>query len=885
MENSDFKNLVNLILKDKAVQYVSIILVIKVLAFSLSLGLTTGFILVAAFFVGFFAFQSLFKQRHEMDNLLGLLMGMDRETGTANNMRMPCSVCGDGTCDRERVVHNKKPWTGLMVPKDVDNAVSDLLQKTLDEFVTSWLKEITSDNSFQQELKQLVRHAASVVLSRALKVDIAKLLTTKGLRVLVRHMAAMQQVTAGRQLQIHPAVTSREAELDYLRGLTTQLLPLLLTRTHFNCKVFEVLVREILAGWLLLPISDTVCDPVVLNSLLLLLMGRQPLTDYPPGDGTNQVEFLAHFVTKSQPSTNASALRPDMCIILKDQSLLYAFMQFLKSQGAVYILQFCLDVEEFNRRMLTPELSSEDLDVLYRDAWDLYSVYFSPHSPDTLNFPDQLVTQMRKVLSKDVTKLRTSPPLFQAYEHAYNLLDSVYCPQFHTSDDFYSWLCGPKVLSNSSKSGSSSPSLPGSPAKSRGGRKTADSLGAVSRLSSRLNKLKGALKASPVTDGQTCDVDTSSLELQTDTDFAEALQYEAERDLSAWRVSILNTFSRVDPTTTKVTTMFTINIQRIDVTQGDSSQWTVERRLTDFYSLDAKLTEFHGEFPDAQLPSRRTIANCTSPSGRPESVQIYEEYLQKLLSKPALRGSDLLFSFLACPGEFVAEDSALGRLLRRGVPLSLRKERGQHLEPFIATFIASTESRVRHSKIEYKDMSQEMSPRHIRKITSPVFGDNFGLHLPPELPEKPSKSTQTPFTPTHCCIYFGVNVLQWSQTTIKFAIALQKLFGNTVDAILQYWLNAKLKRLLVPQRVAHLVKLLQWAIFESRGKSDRAQVARAVELQLREKGEWTRPIYQGMFVAAQAPLLNKQLFYCLLDVLVEELFPEINENEDMKKTE
>lgn len=38
------------------------------------------------------------------------------------------------------------------------------------------------------------------------------------------------------------------------------------------------------------------------------------------------------------------ALRPDMCIILKDQSLLFAFMQFLKNRGAVYILQFCLDV-------------------------------------------------------------------------------------------------------------------------------------------------------------------------------------------------------------------------------------------------------------------------------------------------------------------------------------------------------------------------------------------------------------------------------------------------------------------------------------------------------------------------------------------------------------
>ena len=64
--------------------------------------------------------------------------------------------------------------------------------------------------------------------------------------------------------------------------------------------------------------------------------------------------------------------------------------------------------------------------------------------------------------------------------------------------------------------------------------------------------------------------------------------------------------------------------------------------------------------------------------------------------RQALRGSDLLFSFLACPGEFVAEDSALGKLLRKSVPISLRKERGQNLEPFIATFIASTESKVKN---------------------------------------------------------------------------------------------------------------------------------------------------------------------------------------------
>lgn len=71
-------------------------------------------------------------------------------------------------------------------------------------------------------------------------------------------------------------------------------------------RTFEVLVREILAGWLLLPVSDLACNPLILNSLLLLLLGRQPLTDYPPTSQDDQVEFLADFVAKSQLSSDIS---------------------------------------------------------------------------------------------------------------------------------------------------------------------------------------------------------------------------------------------------------------------------------------------------------------------------------------------------------------------------------------------------------------------------------------------------------------------------------------------------------------------------------------------------------------------------------------------------
>jgi hypothetical protein len=37
--------------------------------------------------------------------------------------------------------------------------------------------------------------------------------------------------------------------------------------------------------------------------------------------------------------------------------------------------------------------------------------------------------------AENIIKLRTTPPLFQAYEYAYSLLENSLCPLFHESDD------------------------------------------------------------------------------------------------------------------------------------------------------------------------------------------------------------------------------------------------------------------------------------------------------------------------------------------------------------------------------------------------------------------------------------------------------------------
>ena len=85
--------------------------------------------------------------------------------------------------------------------------------------------------------------------------------------------------------------------------------------------------------------------------------------------------------------------------------------------------------------------------------------------------------------------------------------------------------------------------------------------------------------------------------------------------------------------------------------------------------------------------------------------QEFESFLRILLQQPALKGSDLIFSFLtlsdlsACQAN--SDSSVMGSNLlpvlgfsrmMRHVPMKLRKERGQDLETFLQTFIASTEA-------------------------------------------------------------------------------------------------------------------------------------------------------------------------------------------------
>ncbi|KAE8741300.1 hypothetical protein FOCC_FOCC013154 [Frankliniella occidentalis] len=890
-----------------------------VLSLSALLAITTSFILgvfvLGTYVLGVTLFYFLLKKRVAVGNLLSIFTGENSTNEKCQNEKCQnttgCNICGDGSCNRskeplyEAIRHGE-----IMINAELDESIESLLNRILQDFVESWYSQISSDKAFELELRHCLRRACTIVLQRGLQINLAETIFVKLLPAAVNHledyliireMSQNQRIPFVRAAvqhlgtRLHPATFNRDRELDYLRQITECVLPSLVAQSQLQCQNFHALMRELIAGWVLLPLADVLADPSILNSLLLLLLGHQQLTQYKDVDNEPKVKFLEKFVDYSPKYS--SALHPDLSNILNNQKLLYAFMQFLKAERSVHILQFCLDVEEFNRKMLTPDISSEEKELLYKDAMDLYSVYFNPESPDNIGLPSDIVHSMKEVLTEDVGKLRTSPPLFEAINHAYRLLENKLCPLFHASDDFFRWLAGPRVLTTGVRSGTSSPLSQGSPARNRPNRRPTENVGAVARISSRLHKIKGVLRG-PV-EGHTFDSDPG-IDL-VDSEYAEDLQLSdsTDRNLSVWSVSIPAVKTKLDASS-KPYSVFYIEIQKVDALKEDDSEkshWKVERRYNDFYALEAKLIEFHGEFPDNQLPPRRMLL-FSAPSAQflESRKQVFEDYLKKLLSKPSLRGSDLLFAFLRVPGEFSEMNSspdALSRLLRRTVPLTLRKERGQHLEPFLNGFFSSTEGK-KTSKLEYKDVSQESPPvRDIRNIIGPIFQNNFNL-TEESAPCSVDSSRTNMCSPllgpiiqqggfTSSLIHIGLVVYNMSKSSLRVALSIQALIGSTLDAILSYFVGRALKTLLVAPRLAHLTHLLQGAIFNSKSahwNSMEIEERAGRELDQFCSKYWlaklAAPACKGAFCAVQSPQLNKQLLYVLLDLVIEELFPELS---------
>uniref|UniRef100_A0A3B4GVE2 Sorting nexin-14 n=1 Tax=Pundamilia nyererei TaxID=303518 RepID=A0A3B4GVE2_9CICH len=775
-----------------------------------------------------------------------------------------CAVCGKIKCKRHRptlLLENYQPWLDLKIPSKVDASLSEV-------------------------------DVASLITKKLLKVSMKHIEIISKARQKVKNIEYLQQAALEEYgPDLHVALRSRRDELLYLRKLTEILFPYILPPKATDCRSLTLLIREVLAGSVFLPSMDYLADPDTANHLILIFIDNSP-----PEEATEPTSTLVPFLQKYSDtrSKKPSVLKLELKEIREQQDLLFRFMNFLKQEGAVHVLQFCLAVEEFNDRILCPELLDSEKMMLHKEVKKIYETYCLDESVDKIRFDPFIVEEIRNIAEGpygEVVKLQTMRCLFEAYEHVLSLLENVFTPMFCHSDEYFRQLLrGAESPARNSKM-------------SRSTSKRGESFG-ISRIGS---KIKGVFKSTTMegamlpsyglVEGEDDMVEEAMMVLEDDPPMEAASTPSTPRNLSAWNITIPYIDFYDDDVKRERIPVFCIDVERNDrkAVGHETEHWSVYRRYLEFYVLESKLTEFHGSFPDAQLPSKRIIGpkNYEFLTSKREEFQ---EYLQKLLQHPELSNSQLLADFLSphsMESQFLDKmlpDVNLGKIIK-SVPSKLIKEKGQHLEPFIQSFFNSCESpKPKPSRPELTILSP--TSENDKKLFNDLFKNNANRS---EMTEK--RHNQNYFMEMitiegvyDYLMYVGRVVFRVPDWLHHLLMGGRILFKNTLEAYTDYYLQYKLNQVVQEHRLVSLITLLRDSVFcESsppRPAQDKQRRAKKTFEEMMSyipdflgkcigeeaKYEGVRLLFDGL----QQPVLNKQLTYVLLDIVIQELFPELN---------
>ncbi|XP_068454795.1 sorting nexin-14-like isoform X2 [Clinocottus analis] len=815
-----------------------------------------------------------------------------------------CAVCGKVKCNRHRptlLLENYQPWLDLKVHSQVDASVAEVFELVLENFVYPWYRDITDDEACVDEVRMTFRFFASVLVRRAQKVDVPAVFADKVMKAAMKHIEiiakARKKVQGVEGLQqaaldeygsdLHIALRSRRDELLYLRKLTEMLFPYVMPPKATDCRSLALLLREVMAGSVMLPTMDFMADPDSVNLMVLIFVD-----DTPPEAASDPPSALVPFLQKYADVSNkkSSVLKLDLKQIREQQDLLFRFMNFLKQEGAVHVLQFCLTVEEFNDKILCPDLSDAELQRLHGEVLHIYETYCLDESIDKINFDQFIVEEIRNIAEGPyggVVKLQQMHCLFEAYEHVLSLLERVFTPMFCHSDEYFRHL------------------LRGAESPTRNSRinrnlsKRGESFG-ISRIGSRI---KGVFKSTTMEGavlppGAMSDLDEDLVEeatvvLEDDAPAEPAGAPGSLRNLSAWSVVIPYIDIYDDDVKREKVPVFCIDVERKDRKDvgHDAERWSVYRRYLEFYVLESKLTEFHGAFADAQLPSKRIIGPKNSDflaSKREE----FEEYLQH----PELSNSQLLADFLSphsMESQFLDRmlpDVNLGKIFK-SVPGKLMKEKGQNLDPFIQSFFNSCESpKPKPSRPELTVLSP--TAENNKKLFNNLFKNNA------DLSESAEKKNNDNFFLEMVSVdgmydsmmYVGRTVFQTSDWLHHCLCAARILLKNSFEAFMDQFMRSKMELLLQEHHLVSLVTQLRDSMFcessDERTSEDKQSRAKRTfdemmnylpDVVMKCIGQEAK--YDGvrlLFDGFQQPVLNKQMTYVLLDIAVQELFPELS---------
>ncbi|XP_072378466.1 sorting nexin-14-like isoform X1 [Diabrotica undecimpunctata] len=911
----EIKYNLRLVSDDKLVRTVTIVITLSVSLFGIFFSLVGALVIYVSYLFGFTVAWFLVKYKTKTTIYLQRLINFYRDRyNVKKTLKQSCSICDDLSCRRHQQTRSITPWKHIYITTELNNTIEHFYERIISTFISSWYDQLTDDKDFINELRYCFRFSTATIVNRLLELDIGDIVANKLVPCGVRHIddyLYIQQIAKLKNVRfnevvieylgksLHAAATNRKNELGYLTHLVASLLNHVLPGNYLKCRNFLVMMREVLAGWVLLPMMDVIADPNILNYLVILATTYKSKKTPKCNQNTEEVEFLCNYVSTQ---TKSSSFSTSLNKIKKDTELLYAFMQFLKNNDNVNLLQFCLAVDDFNVKLLTPELSKKQVEELQVEATKLFKEYLDKNSFSFISCPSEISEDFKCLMQDDyaVEKLsKQSKLLYTAYDFVINALESIWLPQFFHSTEFYGYICGPKTMSGFNKQGQNKTPLSfGSPSKDRLKKYyEPSSQGAVSKISSSLGKIKGVLKSSQPIEGAFFPLESQTVENVATDDIFLGECKSLFRDMSTWKISI-PTF-QTSPTNKVI--YFYVSVEKTDALATDTKKnWIVLRKDQDFYTLKAKLVEFHGESEicDSPLPSRKAGSSIET------RLVKYEEFIRKLLKKSNLKGSDLLYYFLTTEQDFatyLATNAAniqdIGNIYQ-SVAYKLRKEKGQHLDPFMNAFLMST-GVTRTDKFEWAEIGEEtdsLISKPMEGVSFPktyrnqVFNDNFGVQYK-NLKDTMSSSL-SPDGFAESAFYLMKNIFKIPNGILRLYASICSIAQQFVDLCARTIIEKKIKSSLNQSNLAYLIKQLEDAIFEehtpvSKEELSKRKVRAVEELENSISNILTQILGPGIKDGAkllleivQNPHFNKQLAYNLLDIVLTEMYPMLDKNEE-----
>ncbi|CAH0546449.1 unnamed protein product [Brassicogethes aeneus] len=867
-------------------------------------------IVYSNFILGIILCWVLLRYKSKTNVYFQRLLSFYERRSSKKVLKHSCSICDDLSCQRHQQVKSAVPWKDIYIQEDLNNAVEHFYNRIIENFITSWYGQLTSNEDFILQLRYCLRYATSSIVGRFLEIDATDIILKKLVPCAIKHIddyIYMQQIVKLQNARfdevaveylgknLHAATVNRKYELEYLQQLVKGIMNHVLPDSYLKCKNFSILIREILAGWVFLPLMDVLADPNIHNWLVVYAANYK----YKKGKRHKSSEKQLIEIMKNfgfQYNNKNSSFYMGLSKLQSNRDMFYCLMQFLKKMEHVHLLQFCLNVDEFNQLLLKPDLTKEQLEKLHTDAQKLYKEYLYKDSVNYIRCSENISNEFNSLIKEgvhNIAKLRTSTPLFMAYEHTFSVLENIWLPQFYHSSEFYSYICGSKANSTYDKTVKSLPFNFGSPVRARKYNDIPIQTSTVSKISSGFGKIKGVLKANQPIEGALYPECHNLTENGTVDDLIFNETDGIFRDLGSWRLFI--TDYRQSPTSKDM--FFRINIVRLDnVPEGTKKQWEINRREQDFFSLKAKLIEFHGEseISDSPLPSRKSNPTIETKKEK------YETFIRKLLQKPLLRGSDLLYIFLTSEEDFtelLVNSTPMGQELGniyQSVAHKLRKEKGQNLDPFMTAFLNSTgkSSKGKFDWAEFGDDMEVLSANVNRVDPFPktyrnhIFNDNFGINYH-SLKEGSSSSLNMEGL-TNSIFYLMKFIFKVPHSILQIYAMFCNSCGVLIDFVLKRYIDYKLKSSLSQTNLAHLIGLLEEVVFQQHTSPLKEELEIRKQKAFKGLEEMIHPwinkkIFKGslsngmlaILEILQNPHYNKHLVYNLLDIILVEMYPSL----------